>query len=442
MNRRLLIAAMALTGFAPVAAQAADGDKPYAGTELTAIYTQMPYMAGLNTLLPEFQEKTGIRVRIETMSEDAASRKARLELATKSATYDIVGVQSGDLPLYAGNGWLHPVQDYLKDGSADATAVALDDFIASTREAMSYGGVQYCLPMFAATQILYYQIDKLKAAGKAAPTTFSELIDTAAAVHKSGMPAIALRGAPANSAGNIWTFNQFFYGEGAKYFANFPTGMTPVVNSPEAIKALEEFVRLKNDYGLEGGVNITYDDVVTALQQARVAMAIDGAPLAGRILDPKQSKVSGNLGFAVIPGGAAGPKPGFNAHGLCITAGSRAPAAAVAFLEWALSKDTMTRIALATNYLATPRNSVWRDDKFRAKYDYNFGGGSFLDAYQKSLEVAPPDFYPPISAWPAVAERMGHAVQQVEIGQSDAKAALDAANEDIKGILKDAGLLK
>lgn len=50
-------------------------------------------------------------------------------------------------------------------------------------------------------------------------------------------------------------------------------------------------------------MNFTFDDVVTGMQQGNVVMAIDGAPLAGRILDPEQSKVAGNLGFAVVPGG-------------------------------------------------------------------------------------------------------------------------------------------
>ena len=59
------------------------------------------------------------------------------------------------------------------------------------------------------------------------------------------------------------------------------------------------------------------------MQQGTVVMVMEGAPLAGRILDPEESKVSGNLGFAVVPGGAAGPKPSFAAHGICVTADSR-----------------------------------------------------------------------------------------------------------------------
>ena len=87
------------------------------------------------------------------------------------------------------------------------------------------------------------------------------------------------------------------------------------------------------------------------MQQGTVVMVMEGAPLAGRILDPEESKVSGNLGFAVVPGGAAGPKPSFAAHGICVTADSQHQEAAYTFLEWAseLRHDEEDFIGSATD---------------------------------------------------------------------------------------------
>ena len=159
--------------------------------------------------------------------------------------------------------------------------------------------------------------------------------------------------------------------------------------------------------GPTGVAAYVYDDVVTSMQQGTVVMVIDGAPLAGRILDPAQSKVAGNLGFAVMPGGAAGPKPGFAAHGLCVVANSEEQEAAYKFVEWAMSFDTMKRISLDSPHVAVSRNSLWEDPDFIAKYDYNYGAGSFIKAYQDSLNAAPADHFPPFAAWPIISENNG-----------------------------------
>jgi ABC-type glycerol-3-phosphate transport system substrate-binding protein len=291
--------------------------------------------------------------------------------------------------------------------------------------------------------MLYYQIDKFREAGIAEPPkTFDDLLAAAAKVNKPDLPAIAMRGSPADASGNIWIFNLFFYGSGAKYFADFPKDMTPTVNSPEAVKALETWVALKQKYSAAGAVNFVFDDIVTAMQQGKVGMVIEGAPLAGRILDPKQSKVSGNLGFAVVPGGQAGPKPSFTSHGLCVSAGSDHKEAAYLFIEWIMAKQQMLKIATSSNYLATTRNSVWENPDFIKKYNFDFGGGRFLKAYQDSLAAAPADYYPPFAGWQLVGQRIAKAVQEAEIGTKSPAQALDDANKDIKATLIDAGYLK
>lgn len=438
----LIGATMLATAGIAGTAQAQDFDlRQFEGTTLDLLYAEISFIPGLKELLPEFEELTGIHVNIETLSEAAARQKAQIESASGSGAFDIVGIQSGNLPLYVQNGWLKPVSDYFGNPAvSNPDQLDIDDFIPSTLQGMAVDGNQYCLPFFAATVMLYYQIDKFEQAGiTEPPKTFEDLLDVARRVHTPEVPAIALRGSPPSSAGNIWTFNLFLYGEGGRYFADYPNDLSVTVDSPEALSALETFVTLKRGYAPEGSVNFVFDDVVTAMQQGNVVMAIDGAPLAGRILDPEQSKVAGNLGFAVVPGGTAGPKPSFASHGLCISAASDTPDAAYLFLEWATSAETMVKISQNSSYLATPRNAVWENEAFIEKYNFDFGGGSFLAAYQQSLAVAPADYYPPIPVWGLISDRMGQAVQAAEIGQQTPAEALAAASRDISDILKTEG---
>jgi ABC-type glycerol-3-phosphate transport system substrate-binding protein len=441
LHKALLTSALALTTGS--AALAEVNLRQFEGTELNLVYQNQGFIAALREIAPEFETLTGIKVNVETLSEAAAIQKMQLELATGSSAYDIVGVQSGNLPLYADNNWILPVESFFGNASiSDPAQLGINDFIPSTLDGMASGGTQYCLPYFAATVILYYQIDKFRDAGiTEAPKTFAEFVEAASKVHTSEVPAIAMRGSPAAAAGNIWPFNLFFYGEGAEYFVDFPNDLTPTVNSPEAVKALETWVEIKQNYSPEGAVNFVFDDVVTGMQQGNVVMVIDGAPLAGRILDPEQSKVSGNLGFAVVPGGPAGPNPSFASHGLCVAGGSKNAEAAYMFLEYALSAEQMVNISQFSNYLATPRNSVWEDASFVEKYNFDFGGGAFLEVYQESLAVAPADYYPPFPGWQLVGERIGQAVQEAEIGQKSPKDALDDANADILDILTEEGYI-
>ncbi len=421
---------------------AQESDRPYEGVTLNFFYFPLTYISGLEPLVPEFEEMTGMNIEFELLEEQASVQKAQLELASGAGNFDIVGIQSGNMPLYAQGGWVTPIEEFYDADYADAALLDVDDFVGSTMDALAFGGTQYCLPMFAATTILYYRIDKFEEAGiESPPATYDELLEIAPSLHSEELPMIALRGNPPAAAGNIWIFNSFFHGEGAQYFADFPDDLTPTVNSPAAIRALSNFVAVKNNYGPEGVAAFVYDDVVTSMQQGTVVMVIDGAPLAGRILHPDQSKVAGNLGFAVMPGGAAGPKPGFAAHGLCVVANSDKQEAAYKFLEWALSFDTMKRISLNTPHVAVSRNALWEDPDFIAKYDYNYGAGSFIKAYQDSLNAAPADHFPPFAAWPLISEIMGQAVQEAEIGMKTPEQALNDANDLITQFLEDEGYL-
>lgn len=417
-------------------------DKPYEGTSLNFLYIAGGFTNGLKDLEPEFEELTGISVEFELLDEEGSVRKAQLELASGAGNYDVVGIQSGNIPLYAENGWVTPVETFWGTDVSDSEALDHGDLIASTMNAMAWDGVQQCLPHFAATIIMYYQIDIFEAAGiESPPTTYDELLEMAPLLHTDEVPLIALRGNPPAAHGNIWHFNSFFHGEGAKFFVDFPNDLTPTVNSPEAIRALTNFVTLKNNYGPEGVAAYQYPDVVRSMQQGTVVVVMEGAPLAGRILDPEESKVSGNLGFAVVPGGAAGPKPSFAAHGICVTADSEHQEAAYTFLEWAMSFDTMKKIALAQPHIAVTRDSLWEDADFIAKYDYDFGAGSFLKAFQDSLAAAPADYYPPFAGWPLMGDILGQAVQEAEIGARTPEDALNHANELITQMLEDEGYL-
>ncbi|RWK41839.1 MAG: extracellular solute-binding protein, partial [Mesorhizobium sp.] len=77
---------------------------------------------------------------------------------------------------------------------------------------------------------------------------------------------------------NIWFWGQVLYGFGGKYFANEPADLTPTVNSPAAVGALKWYTDVMTNFTVPGSTSATFDDVVIAMQQGRIAMTVEGAP--------------------------------------------------------------------------------------------------------------------------------------------------------------------
>ena len=101
MFRRLLAILLCTALVIPVMGQS--DDKPYEGTNLNFLYGATAFLNGLKELEPEFEELTGISVEFELLDEEGSVRKTQLELASGAGNYDVVGIQSGNIPLYAEN---------------------------------------------------------------------------------------------------------------------------------------------------------------------------------------------------------------------------------------------------------------------------------------------------------------------------------------------------
>jgi len=414
---------------------------PFAGTEIAVLTLNQSYATGIEDIVSEFEAETGIRVELEILAQQPLLQKVGIELVSGSSAYDLLWIEADDLSRYATGGYISGIDGYIADSELVDANLNIDDFLKSNLDSFRYDGVLYSLPYFAACQMLYYRFDILEAHGyDSAPATFDDLLEIARSVHNDPVPAIALRGQA--GAHNIWVWSQFLYGYGGRYFRDYPNDLSPVINSPEAIEALDMYVELMQNYSIPDAVSATFDEVVVAMQQGDVAMAIEGGPLGGRILDPEQSEVIGKVGFAVSPGGPAGVFPPFTSSGWVINDASRNKEAAFLFLQWATSTDIMKRVSLDQLHVAVTRNSVWEDADFRAKYDFDWGRGSYLQAYQDTLKVAPSWYRPGFGHWAEVRDIVGNAVQEAVIGRRTSAEALREANEDMERLLRENGYIE
>ena len=429
----LLCAAAIAVGASSAFAQ----DKPYQGVTLRVLGTQQTWETELEKRAQEFTELTGAEVVFDLYSLTQGIQKVTVELSSRSPAYDLVFVEASEVVRFAPPGLLEPLDDHI----AAAGDVDLDDFLPATIAANTVDGKLYALPHFAATQMLYWRPDLFEEAGlDGPPKTFDEMMEQCAKLQTPDRPCTAMRGKPSTSE-NIWYWTQILKGMGGSYVVDWPNDLTPAINSPEAVKAAEFYAELMNDYGITGSVSASYDEVVIAMQQGNIAMAIEGAPLAGRILDPQLSKVAGKLGFAVPPGGPEGTFAPFTSQAYAVNAASENKDAAAAFLIWATGHDQMLDIAANSSFVAVTRNSVWEDPAFVEAHGYDYGHGSFTDAYRDTLATADPFYRLPIPEFRPAADRVGIALQEIVTGQSSAQAALDSAQQDVERIFRRARLL-
>jgi len=417
--------------------------KQFSGTELRILNLEQPYSQGLAKLFPDFERETGIKVSQETLAQLAVIQKIAVELASGTGAYDLVFAEGSSLPQYTKGGWIQSIDEYLQSPKlTDPKVLDVGDFIKSTLDAMKVEGKQYGLPFFAATVMMYYRKDVFEQHGiKRAPDNYDELVNILKQVHSKDMPGIALRGQP-GAVMNVWHWSMFLYGYGGKYFKDYPKDLHPVLDSPEAVRATDVYAQIMQSYSIPGAASATYDDVVTAMQQGNVAIALEGAPLGGRILDPAKSKVIGKLGFGLVPGGPAGRFPPFTAQGFAIPAASKNREAAYLFLQWATSRDVLLKVALSSPHVAVTRNKVWEAAEFLKKYNFDFGAGSYIKAFQDTLKVAPFWYRPAIPEFNKVGDRLGIAVQEAIVKKKAAAQAMMDANADIDRMMKEAGYYK
>ncbi len=409
----------------------------YTGTQLSVLGFNVTTFSKLPDLIKEFEEKTGIKVRLDLFSEKNARQKMGIEMSSGAPGYDVMYFIPTDFHPWVEAGWVEPLDSFINNKKLTSkNEIELNDFLKAPLNLLKKNGKLYGLPMFGATVGFYYRKDIFEQKGiKNPPKTIDELFEVAQKIHSTQVAGIGLRGM---AGPNMWTYTMFLKALGGDYYKDYPNDFHPVLDSPQAIKATKLYAELLRNYGMPGSASVNFDEIAVAFQQGRIAMTIDGIPLAPRILDPKQSRVIGKVGFAPLPSGPAGVYPPYTTHGWLIPKASKNKEAAWLFMKWASSTEIQARIALEGEHMAVTRKSVLKMPEYISKYDYWPG---FTKMYQSNLETSA-DYYPLNRAFPMVMARVGRAVNEVTAGAKTAEEAMKLANKDVNDIMKQAGFYK
>jgi len=437
-RRHLLQAASALGASAllPGFAHAQSGAKKFQGVTLNVSTFSAAYPKLLQQYLPEFEALTGAKVNYDAPSFPVYNQRADLELSTKGSAYDVVNVTFIYSSRWINSGWLTPLDDFIRNPNLTPADWDVNDFLPGARAPETgRDGKLYGIPWTAEALLsASSRFDLVQQAGLAYPETTDDLVKVLRAVNKKERVAGFV-----SDSHYGWTFVPYLHAFGGDVFRKAPDDLYPTLDTPEAIAAAEYYASLLREFGPDGAITYTPDQVTQALKLGRVNFTDAGQLHLAQLGDAATSKTIKTLKFGQVPKGPAGRFPGTAVHGLGIPVGSKNKEAAWAFIQWALSKQT-TRKAVLAGYGSPARRSDIDSQEFRAKQVIN--GNDLAQLALDSIEQASRTGhmkYRTVSVYPQVDQQLNKAIALIASGQASAKQALQQAQAQSITELKRAG---
>jgi len=311
-----------------------------------------------------------------------------------------------NIALYLEADALMPLDDVISD---------LDQLNPLFVNVVRFDGKLYGLPFNKSVQILYFNRDLLSKHGLKVPKTISELIEDAKKISAAeGEPVYWLR--PDTSTFAYWFFNM-----GGNYLHDGKI----VVNSPEAVKALETLVAgIKDGWAkaiTSGYINQNFGNGV-------YGFSTDSS--AGYSYYLKAAKF--DLGIATLPGN--GGKPGLGlVQGTDLIIFEDASDAqkklAGEFINFVSSPKAQALFSAATGYVPVNLKAIEEP----ALQDYLMDNPDFKVVIDQANYAA---FEPAIAEWEQIRfDILGQAIKEAVLGKALPKEALDKAQKQIEDLL-------
>ncbi|MDE3029139.1 MAG: sugar ABC transporter substrate-binding protein [Paracoccaceae bacterium] len=305
-------------------------------------------MITMQKLAPEWEKATGNKINWVVLEENVLRQKVTTDIATKGGQYDILTIGSYEAPIWGKAGWLKPLDGFGADYD-------YGDLIPAVKAGLSYDGKMYAAPFYAESSFTMYRTDLFKKAGLTMPAhpTYDQIAQFAAKLtdKASGVYGICLRGKPG------WGENMAFLGTLVNTYGGewFNMDWKPQIDTKPWRDAITYYVNLMQKYGPPGASANGYNENQALFQSGKCAMWIDATSAAGRVFDPKQSKVAADVGFTAAPT-AVTPKGSawFWAWSLAVPTTSKHAAAAESFVKWATSRAYIKLVGAKAGWVALP----------------------------------------------------------------------------------------
>ena len=431
----------AVFGNTASAQDAFDPYAPYRGDTIVVSWPSLYHFQQAATLIPMFEEESGINVEVDFLQYQAMKPAQEVELQNpRTGEYDIVAWVVFTKSEYVINGYLAPLANFFVDPALADPSYDPDDLVPAYVETGGVvGGTNaylpgptqalYGVPFGAETSILAYRQDIFEENGLDVPTTYDAMLETAAYITENveGVYGMTSRGAAGHQIVHGWLLHLSPFGG-----TIFDSDWNPAVTDPEAIAALEALKAII-DNSPPGVEAYGFGEQANAFLQGDAAMYLDSHKLAAMTRDANQSLVDGKVGYALHPkiGDAECGLSETGGFAMGIPANSANQEAAFLFMQWKTSPEIDRALALIGG--DPVRISTLNDPEMQAMFPE-------YPVVVEQLECANPNWRPLIPEWGALnAPILGVYVSEYIIGNMTAEDAMAQAASEISAEMERAG---
>ncbi|MGX5211974.1 ABC transporter substrate-binding protein [Streptomyces violaceus] len=380
---QMAMAATAVLGL--VVAGCGDTDPPGGEqADLKVLAMDASQVQTLEKLTKEhFTAETGITVDYTLLPENEARERMNREFATQAGNYDVASLSAYEVPIYADNGWLAPLDSYVK---ADEDFDQGDVFPNLVASLTGEDGKVYAEPFYGEGSFLMYRKDLFRKDGLVMPPnpTWKQVADLAARVDGTdGTSGICLRGLPGwgqNLAPINTVVNTF---GGAWYDMDWNARL----NSPEFKKAVGFYVDLLRSHGQPGADRMGVLEILDRFVEGKCAMMYDATSLASSI-EADGSSVKGKVGYVPAPHDRTGKAGWLWTWAWGVQKASDDKDAAWEFISWASSKEYQEQVGQEMGWTSAPagnRKSLYANPEYQQA-----AGAWYRQEYRAATDSADP----------------------------------------------------
>ncbi|MFH9820058.1 ABC transporter substrate-binding protein [Streptomyces sp. NPDC017230] len=355
------------------------------GDSINVLMVNNPQMVTLQKLTADhFTEETGIKVNFTVLPENDVRDKISQDFANQAGQYDVATLSNYEIPIYARNEWLRPMDTYV----AEDPAYDEKDILGPMRESLTGDdGKLYGQPFYGESSFLMYRKDIFEKEGLTMPEhpTWTQVAELAAELDgaEPDMKGICLRGLPGwgelmaplttvvNTFGGTW----------------FDTDWQARLDSPEWEKATKFYVGLVREHGQSGAAQSGFAECLNNVTQGNVAMWYDATSAAGS-LESANSPVKGKMGYAPAPVEKTESAGWLYTWAWGIQDASRNADKAWEFVSWASSKEYEQLVGDEVGWSDVPagkRASTYENPAYRAE------AAAFQEMTREAIEGAKPN---------------------------------------------------
>ena len=418
----------------------------HAGTTLNVIAEATANSGIIEDLLPDFERKTGIKVRLEQAPYDSLVQKAVLDFTTKKGAYDVLSIPYEYLGSFAEKKYLTELDDFVAtppEGVGDG--YTSDDIVPGLWEASSkWKDHWYGAPSNSAVMMMFYRKDlfdskveqgafEAKYGYPLAPaTTWDQYRDIAEFFTRdkgddvdgtsSSEPLYGAAMAGKRHVSTVLEWMNYSWTNGGDLF---DSSGQPALNSPENVAALA-YEKGLTSFAPPGYTSATWDEITASLQQGTVAQSITWGDTAGAMEDAESSKVRGKIGYASIPTAAEGdtPEAHLGSWTYVVSADTRNADASELFVAWALSKPVQVKLAEDGGLPAL--TSTFEDSTLNSQLPY---------WKQELISLNEARSRPRIPQWSGIADLLSLQLSRALSGQASPQDALDAGQGKLEELM-------